>query len=128
MKSTPITSLSASKSRKRSRSTSRIGYIVMESIPHYAVDNVGSKCKPETRARDFIQQMEIIGSVVITVQKSEHSKEKFFWSGRELYSMKYAATNYLAFTELRSLANTIRAVNLDKSTGEPASNVKNSKN
>ncbi|BAZ18389.1 hypothetical protein NIES4071_102740 (plasmid) [Calothrix sp. NIES-4071] len=112
MKSESISTISSSPRKRKSVKRKRTGYRILNSIPHYRVDNANSKLKAVTRARDFISKEKITPSAVIEVTGKKKT-DKFFWSRAGLYSLEHVAANYAGFPELNEH---IRQYNELKST------------
>ncbi|BDA75971.1 hypothetical protein CAL7716_101370 (plasmid) [Calothrix sp. PCC 7716] len=100
MKSESISTISSSGHRKRkSVKRKKTGYRILNTIPHYQVDNANSNSKAVTRARKFISEQGIVPSAVIEVFGKKKT-DKFFWSKAGLYSLEHVAANYAGFPEL----------------------------
>ncbi|OKH45318.1 hypothetical protein NIES2101_26800 [Calothrix sp. HK-06] len=99
MKSESISTISSSPRKRKSVKRKRVGYRILNTIPHYRVDNADSKSKAVTRARKFISEEKIIPSAVIEVTGKKKT-DKFFWSKAGLYSLEHVAANYTGFPEL----------------------------
>lgn len=112
MKSESISVISGNRRKRKSVKTKKTGYCILNSIPHYRVDNASSNSKAVTCARKFISEEKIIPSAVIEVFGKKKT-DKFFWSRTGLYSLEHVAANYAGFPELNEH---IRQYNELKST------------
>ena len=64
---------------------------------------------PVTAARNFRREHNLSAPVVLTLQRTEFTKDLFFWSEKGMFTYHYTANNWMQFESLRKI-NTERNI------------------